>query len=504
MEDLSLAETVELLTQTLLKKLRRRCEGPYAVFAGVVDRLRVLSKLLLEYQDLDTLVEGDEAIVNLLHQLNRSHLLRATDSSTDTESQRKNSHLQALLDAIARSRLAFVAHERIDDLVRVFLPQGEADLDWRTQWREDCDEQLQQFKMRLLQCEAEGMQPTERRGFLAKFRQYLGASSEESVVNDLSQKIVAMLEAREPEPEIERPQFQQSSIGGGPIEDAGISWQVDLVVLSPWQPRKRPQLTVGTLQTKEHKEYIPAHEIEFHTSWSSWHEKEDTSDSSSSSLFLGSWLDTTVAIQLAGDNSSDQDEVFDGGENGDTFDRQVCTWFRLDHPNVLKLFGGCDDTLHEIDTSHSPVPARAESTGLRFFVCEFAPTGTLRQLLDHHQQNGTSKSTRLLVTWTKLYETSLGLKYLHQRGIVHGRLRCREILVGNDGQAKLAVFGSKCNSKSSSDGRRKRDPLLRWTAPERLGIGPVSTYRAPPTMEADVFALGMVDLTTPTSRRLYR
>lgn len=376
MEDLTLAETVDLLTQELLKKLRRRCQGPFVAFAGVLDRLRVLSKLLLEYGDLETLVEGDEAIVNLLHQLNRSHLLRATDTT-----QHKDSPLRALLDVIARSQLAFVAHERVDDLVRVFLPDEEADLDWKTQWRDGCDEQFQQYKLGALRREAEKMPPGERHGVLLEFRRSVDLfSSDVMEGSELLQRVLAVLETQEPEPEVERPQSQRPSIGEGPVKDTGVS---DLAALLPWQPRKKPQLTVGTL----HKEYIPAHEIDFHTSWSSWNAKEDTSDLSSSSLFKGSWLDTTVAIQLAGNDSSSLEEG--GGEDDEAFDRQVCTWFRLDHPNILKLFGGCDDSLREIDTSHSPVAGRVESSSLRFFVCEYAPTGTVRQLLHHHRQNGT-------------------------------------------------------------------------------------------------------------------
>ncbi|KAG7376250.1 hypothetical protein PHYPSEUDO_013930 [Phytophthora pseudosyringae] len=317
-QDLSLAATVEQLTQELLEQLCRRCAGPYAAFAGVVNRLRVLSKLLLEGDDLHALVRAEEAIVNLLHQLNRSHLLRATDVA---------SHLRGVRDAVGRSQLAYVAHECVDDLNRVFMPTQEAaGVDWREEWQADCALQFQLLDKLLgtgtLQHGAEEMTPRDRSEVLRD----LQCVSKSDVVVEcaLIQEVAALLErlAGEPEPELER----------------WLSlFRSDLLALAPWQ---RHRATAGARRTKEHKEYIPAHEIDLHTSWL-YHGKDDSSESSSSSLIVGSWLDTAVAIQLV-DTSSDGEER--GDEAGETFDREVCAWFRLDHPNVLKVFGGCDDT----------------------------------------------------------------------------------------------------------------------------------------------------------------
>ncbi|KAL3661158.1 hypothetical protein V7S43_013769 [Phytophthora oleae] len=472
MDDVSLSETVELLTQELLEKLCRRCEGPYVVFAGVVNRLRLLGILLLERDDLDTSVEGDEAIVNLLHQLNQSHLLRATEAP----GQGKASPLRELRDAVARSQLAYVAYERIEDLRRVFMPEEAVEVEWRQEWEEHCSEHFQHFKMQLrtgiLQRAAEEMPISEREEVLRDLESSLKGKA--VVDRGLLQDAAALLGGlrcshshQEPEPELERPQPAPTSVTS-PTGNADVSWHADLLALTPWQ---RHQATKGGFRTTKHKEYISAHEIDFHTTWL-YQEKDDSSDSSSSSLFKGSWLDTTVAIQLTDNGivSEEENGLEIGEEAVETFDRQVCTWFRLDHPNILKLFGGCDDTKCEIDV---PVAPRVESTGLRFFVCEDAREGTLRQFLDQQHQRNTSKSTHTLHTWTKLYEASLGLKYLHQRGIVHGY-----------------------NPKDST---RKRDPLLRWTAPERLGLGEMKSS-SPPTMESDVFALGMCILEAVTMR----
>ncbi|KAK1937112.1 Serine/threonine-protein kinase STY13 [Phytophthora citrophthora] len=493
MDSVTLSETVELLTQDLLEKLCRRCKGPYAGFAGVINRLRLLSVLLLGSADQDMSVEGDEAIVNLLHQLNQSHLLRTTEATK----QGNGSLLRELCNAVARFQLAYVAYERIEDLRRVFMPKEDVEMEWHQEWEEHCSQQFRHFKKQLdtgiLQRAAEEMSIRERKEVLRDLKSSLQgkAVAERGLLRD----VVALLESgrcphsnQEPEPELERPQPAPTSRNYS-MRKADVSWQADLSALMPWQ---RHQATTGGLQATNHREYIPAHEIDFHTTWL-YQEKDDSSDSSSCSLLKGSWLDTTVVIQLADDDINSEEDTGEDAE--ESFDRKVCTWFRLDHPNILKLFGGCDDTKCEIDTSHSPVAPKVENTGLRFFVCEDAREGTLRQFLDQQQCNA-SKSTHTLHTWTKLHEASLGLKYLHQRGIVHGRLRCREILIGNDGQAKLTVFGNRYNPKDST---RKRDPLLRWTAPERLGLGDMKS-NAPPTMESDVFALGMCILEAVTMR----
>ncbi|KAK1937116.1 Serine/threonine-protein kinase STY13 [Phytophthora citrophthora] len=494
MDCVTLSETVELLTQDLLEKLCRRCKGPYAGFAGVINRLRLLSVLLLGSADQDMSVEGDEAIVNLLHQLNQSHLLRTTEATK----QGNGSLLRELCNAVARSQLAYVAYERIEDLRRVFMAEEAAEVEWRQEWEKHCSKQFQQFKVQLrmgiLQRAVENMPIREREEVLCDLENTLRGKAVAD--RGLLQDVVALLESgrcphshqEEPEPELERLQCA-STVGKILKGNAGVSWQADLSALVPWQ---RCRADEGDHRAMAYKEYIPAHEIDFHTTWL-YQEKDDSSDSSSCSLLKGSWLDTTVVIQLADDDINSEEDT--GEDAGESFDRKVCTWFRLDHPNILKLFGGCDDTKCEIDTSHSPVAPKVENTGLRFFVCEDAREGTLRQFLDQQQCNA-SKSTHTLHTWTKLHEASLGLKYLHQRGIVHGRLRCREILIGNDGQAKLTVFGNRYNPKDST---RKRDPLLRWTAPERLGLGDMKS-NAPPTMESDVFALGMCILEAVTMR----
>lgn len=44
-------------------------------------------------------------------------------------------------------------------------------------------------------------------------------------------------------------------------------------------------------------------------------------------------------------------------------------------------------------------------------------------------------------TWSKLHQAAVGLPYVHSRHIVHGDLKCNNILVGDGRKAKVTDFG---------------------------------------------------------------
>jgi serine/threonine protein kinase len=86
--------------------------------------------------------------------------------------------------------------------------------------------------------------------------------------------------------------------------------------------------------------------------------------------------------------------------------------------------------------------------------------------------------------WRKLHEAALGLEYLHQNDIVHGDLKCNQILVTGEGVAKLTDFGfSFVLSESKPQGS---GGATRWRAPECLD------YKGQmPTFESDIYSFGM-------------
>ncbi|KAG7381507.1 Mitogen-activated protein kinase kinase kinase mlk-1 [Phytophthora pseudosyringae] len=157
------------------------------------------------------------------------------------------------------------------------------------------------------------------------------------------------------------------------------------------------------------------------------------------------WLNSDVIVK----------RVITGGRDDQRqmFQREVELWFALNHPNVVKLFGGCH-------------------IGTPFFVCEEAKNGSLDKYLRTHPTE----------IWQKLYEAALGLEYLHARGIVHRDLKCDNILVNSDGDAKLTDFGLSAFATAGDQG--KRSGAVRWVAPECLA-GEQASYAS------DVFSLGM-------------
>ncbi|KAL4100494.1 hypothetical protein PRIC1_008286 [Phytophthora ramorum] len=161
------------------------------------------------------------------------------------------------------------------------------------------------------------------------------------------------------------------------------------------------------------------------------------------------WLNSDVVVK----RMHTGDDHVDRSQRHKEFKHEVGIWFQLSHPHVVKLFGGCH-------------------IGTPFFVCEDAKLGQLDSYL----------KTRPSEVWQKLYEAALGLEYLHARNIVHRDLKCNNILVGSDGQAKLTDFG--LSTSASGNENVVATAAIRWSAPECL-----KGEKA--TAESDVFSLGM-------------
>lgn len=164
-------------------------------------------------------------------------------------------------------------------------------------------------------------------------------------------------------------------------------------------------------------------------------------DASLRQLGSGRWLGAAIEVKQAGQLSKAE------------FVQELAKWSTLNHPHIVKLYGA-----YHIDDP--------------FFVFERPEFGSLREYLN-------LPGKRSADVWEKLYEAALGLQYLHERGIVHGAIRCRNIVVASNGLAKLANFGTVAGSTTTSSG------MTQWKAPEVLDS------RSPPSFASDVFALGM-------------
>lgn len=141
---------------------------------------------------------------------------------------------------------------------------------------------------------------------------------------------------------------------------------------------------------------------------------------------------------------------------------QIDLWFMLNHPHILRLFGAC----------HVEQPVLC--------VCEHAVYENIAVFL--------SKSENKQFVWMVLYQTALGLYYLHSQRIVHGDIRCENIVVGIDGKIKLCNFGFSYRRQGSSllyaCAQQKE---IRWMTPERISGDDMGR----PLFESDIYDFGM-------------
>ncbi|KAF1336390.1 Serine/threonine protein kinase, partial [Globisporangium splendens] len=178
--------------------------------------------------------------------------------------------------------------------------------------------------------------------------------------------------------------------------------------------------------------YIPLHALQF--------SKRDRIRNSD--VYRGRWLSAPVAIKMTDLKAQNGQFV-----SAPLFQHEVSVWFQLTHPNVAKLHGASD-------------------VGTRYLVYEYAPHGSLRDYLRRHQ----AKDAKLV--WQKLYEVALGLQYLHGRSIVHNNLKCNNVLVGADGNAKLVDFGlSSVLNKKEVEVNPQHMGAVHWKSPEYIAGG---------------------------------
>ncbi|CAE6495386.1 unnamed protein product [Rhizoctonia solani] len=88
-------------------------------------------------------------------------------------------------------------------------------------------------------------------------------------------------------------------------------------------------------------------------------------------------------------------------------------------------------------------------------------------------------------------QIACGLTYLHEQGTIHGDLKAINVLVSDDGVAKIIDFGSTVMNQYSlqfSGGEKAHHCTIRWAAPELMEAENASVSRP-----SDVYALAMVN-----------
>ncbi|KAG1721984.1 kinase-like domain-containing protein [Suillus paluster] len=152
--------------------------------------------------------------------------------------------------------------------------------------------------------------------------------------------------------------------------------------------------------------------------------------------------------------------------------REAYVWITLVHDNILTFNGIID--------GFGLLPA---------LVSPWMENGSLDVYLK--QGHVPSKGDKLRM----LRQIAAGLKYLHDKGVVHGDLTCTNVLINDDGKLCLADFGlSMILAESQNSTFNSCHPgNVRWMAPEMLAM-PEPGGVVVPTKAADVYSYGCIML----------
>ncbi|EKF39133.1 protein kinase, putative [Trypanosoma cruzi marinkellei] len=170
-----------------------------------------------------------------------------------------------------------------------------------------------------------------------------------------------------------------------------------------------------------------------------------------------------------------------------------------DHKDVLQQYRSLQEEIKVLSRAVHPniVQYLGSSQNKKYFniLLEFVPGGSLRHLLD----NFGALSPGVICSY--LRQTLEGLRYLHQRNIVHSDVKAANILITDKGRVKLSDFGTakllnrqhsqsldragRAEAANGNDATTYRlAGTLRWMAPELLrgSVGP--------TRASDMWSVG--------------
>ncbi|KAG2073456.1 kinase-like protein, partial [Suillus decipiens] len=150
--------------------------------------------------------------------------------------------------------------------------------------------------------------------------------------------------------------------------------------------------------------------------------------------------------------------------------RELGTWKRLVHPNILPLLG--------IARGFSPYIS---------MVSPWYENGSLAAYLRKHEGIILSERLRLLS------HVAAGLRFLHSNSIIHGNLSSNNVLIDNRHIVRLADYGlSSIVSACGELFQSHHCGALRWMAPELINddqeLGNVSSCYS------DIYSFGCIML----------
>ncbi|KAK7052443.1 hypothetical protein R3P38DRAFT_2860354 [Favolaschia claudopus] len=154
--------------------------------------------------------------------------------------------------------------------------------------------------------------------------------------------------------------------------------------------------------------------------------------------------------------------------------QEALLWKTLDHPSVLPFIG-----LYDANDSKEAV----DSIFSMAMVCPWMPNGTVTNHLKGCKSPGTVE--------TLLLEIAQGLQYLHSKLVVHGDLKGNNVLIDDDGHARLADFGLASWADATAYSSAHAGST-RWQAPELLSPDSLHSPKIIGTYASDVYAFACV------------
>ena len=144
------------------------------------------------------------------------------------------------------------------------------------------------------------------------------------------------------------------------------------------------------------------------------------------------------------------------------FEGEVETLRKLNHPNIVRLFGFGEEDEH------------------LFYAMELIDGTSLEEVLKHGQRFDWRQTMRIGI------EMARALRHAHDRGVIHRDIKPANLLMAGDGQVKLSDFGIARlfgNSKLTNPG--SVIGTVEYMAPEQADGRPVDP-------RSDLYSLGVV------------
>ncbi|EIN07639.1 kinase-like protein [Punctularia strigosozonata HHB-11173 SS5] len=158
------------------------------------------------------------------------------------------------------------------------------------------------------------------------------------------------------------------------------------------------------------------------------------------------------------------------------FQREIEVWSRLKHRNIQPFYG----LVTELGQHIHIVSAWAENGNVLQYLAKAPDTNRLKLMMG----------------------AARGLEYLHYSNVVHGNMKCSNILVSDKGEACVCDFGmSKIIeevTETIASATLTTSGSARWLAPELIeGTAPSPTY------QSDIYSFGMTMLECVTLKHPY-